>query len=243
MPMRDDISTGNVMLRLLALLLAVFVSSHTSIAQAQKRRQPRKPAPQEKIAPQEKPAPQEQKPESQSQEDKNLPVETTGCMQGRSIIAASFYPKGREFDINRPLTAMPDSRMLTFKCLAAPLGITGLVWFKSGLLELYLNNPNEARTLTSVDFRIFSYDKSRRIQLDKIYLSESNFCKPTYVDPEGTKYVVSGGTIHLASEQINQVVFIQLDKMKLSDGTEWKSSLDCTLSEDLTEIICQRKKP
>jgi hypothetical protein len=58
-----------------------------------------------------------------------------------------------------------------------------------------------------------------------------------------SKYRVSAGTIHLADEQINQVIFIQLDKMKFSDGVEWKSNLDCALSEDLTEITCQRKKP
>jgi hypothetical protein len=230
-----------VMLSTALVLTALIILTSSVEAQSKRKQTPIKQKPAEQQIPAQQP--QQQKPETPTWQDKNLPEETTGCVQGREIIAASFYPKGREFDIKRPLTAMPNSRILTFRCSTAPLGITGLVWFKSGGLELYLNNPDEAHALASVEFRIFSYDQARRMQLDKIYLNESDFSKPTYVAPEGTKYEVSGGTINLASGQINQVIFIQLDKMKFKDGIEWKSPLDCTLNEDLSEITCQRKKP
>lgn len=220
--MRDDISIRNVMLRLLTLLLLLCVLPNTFEALAQKHRQPRKPVP--------------QLGESKQAE------ENMACGEGKAIIAASFIPQGREFDIKNPMTAMPNSRMIAQKCFVGPIGITQVVWFKSGGLEVNLKLTDQKRELAAIEYRVVSYDKARRVEVDKIYANENHFWKPNEMAPPDSTHQSLTGEIHLTSSQLNQVVFIQIDKAKFNDGSEWQSQYTCAPTEDISDIACQRKK-
>lgn len=147
------------------------------------------------------------------------------CSSG-SVLAATYDLRA----------SIDQAEALQKACSPAPASLHKLGTLDRGGIYASLKNTDKLRTISGFELKVTTYDPQRREWVDSLFINKKGVISP------GADSWASIKTAHSRVPVTDKMVlFVQLERVTFSDGSQWKASTDCALSDDLQEIRCKPK--